>query len=92
MARKLIIDDDDQFLRILRITLEKAGYQVDTARDGADGLKPVAELSLDLVITDIVIPEKEGIETITELRREFPGLKIFVLPYRAADVWGLKFI
>ena len=75
----LIIDDNDQFLGILRNTFEKAGYDVDTAGNGTEGLKVLAEYSVDLVVTDILMPEKDGIETIMELRREFPGLKIIAV-------------
>ena len=79
VPRILIIDDDDQFLGILRITLEKAGYDVYTAGNGTEGFKILAEYSVDLVVTDILMPEKEGIETIVKLRREFPGLKIIAV-------------
>ena len=79
MPRILIIDDNDQFLGILRNTFEKAGYDVDLAGNGTEGLKVLAEYSVDLVVTDIVMPVMEGIETIMELLREFPGLKIIAV-------------
>ncbi len=79
MPRILIIDDNDQFLGILRNTFEKAGYDVDSAGNGTEGLKVLAEYSVDLVVTHIVMPVMEGIETIMELLREFPGLKIIAV-------------
>ena len=79
VPRILIIDDDDEFIGILRITLEKVGYDVYTAGNGTEGLKLLVEHSVDLVVTDIFMPEMEGIETILKLRREFPGLKIIAV-------------
>ena len=79
MPRILIIDDDDQFRRMLQITLKKAGYEADTASNGQKGLDFLAKHSVDLVITDIVMPDKEGIETIAEICRKFHGLKIIAI-------------
>ncbi len=75
----LIIDDDDQFRRMLRIAVEKGGCEVRTAANGKEGLESYRECAADLVITDLVMPEKEGIETIMELRRDFPGVKIIAV-------------
>lgn len=69
MARILVIDDDDQVRSMLRTTLEVAGYEVEVAADGNAGTQTFHESRPDLVITDIVMPEKEGLETIQELRK-----------------------
>ena len=79
MSRILVIEDDIQVRRMLRITLEKAGFGVDVAENGRKGLESLVEHSVDLVVTDLVMPEKEGIETIIDIRREFPGLRIIAI-------------
>ena len=56
--------------------LERAGYEVLEAPDGRVGMRVFREEQAHLVITDIVMPEKEGLETIMTLRREFPDVKI----------------
>ena len=79
MALILIIDDDDQIRRVLRKTLERDGYDVADAPNGKEGIRLYRENPADLVITDIIMPEKEGIETIRELRRDFPEVKIIAI-------------
>ena len=79
MALILIIDDDDQIRRVLRKTLERDGYDVADAPNGKEGIRLYRENPADLVITDIIMPEKEGIETIMDLRREFPEVKIIAM-------------
>ncbi len=79
MACILVIDDDLQVRRMLRQMLERSGYVVFDAPDGNAGIKCYRECRADLVITDIVMPEKEGIETIRELVQEFPEVKIIAM-------------
>jgi DNA-binding response OmpR family regulator len=79
VARILVIDDEDQSRQMLQQALERAGYEVTTARDGSEGLRRFREAPTDLVITDILMPEKEGLETIMDLRREFPAVKIIAV-------------
>lgn len=79
MARILIIDDEDQARRMLCQVLDRAGYDVIEARDGVEGLQRFRETPTDLVITDILMPEKEGLETIMDFRREFPETKIIAM-------------
>jgi len=66
--RILIVDDDEQILHLLRTVLEQEGYTVDAVNDGYAALAAFDPGVHDLVITDIVMPGKEGIETIMELR------------------------
>jgi len=68
MATILIIDDDQSIRDVLRLYLEDAGYQVIEANDGVEGLTRFAEQPVDLVILDIFMPQKDGIETMNELR------------------------
>jgi DNA-binding response OmpR family regulator len=80
MTRKiLLIDDDVAVLRTLEVVLEDRGYDVVTAKDGAEGLRLFKKNPPDLVITDLIMPEKEGIETIIEMRRERPDAKIIAI-------------
>ncbi len=79
MKRILVIDDDMQMREMLRQVLERAGYEVEDAADGKIGLHIQRQEPVDLVITDLIMPEKEGIETIRELRRDFPQLKIVAI-------------
>jgi DNA-binding response OmpR family regulator len=79
MARILIIDDDDQFRGMLRQTLAREGHEVIEARDGGDGVACYRAAPADLVITDILMPEHEGLETIKQLRAEFPAVKIIAI-------------
>lgn len=79
MKRILVIDDDIQVRQLLRQILEREGYQVLDAPDGKKGLELYRQSPTDLVITDIIMPEKEGIETIMELKRDFPDVKIIAI-------------
>lgn len=74
--RVLVIDDDALVRSTIRRLLERADCTVFEARHGADGLSLIAGQPVDLVITDILMPEKEGIETILELRQNYPTLPI----------------
>jgi PAS domain S-box-containing protein len=78
-ARILLIDDDDQLRYMLRQQLESAGYEVEEARDGQEGVERYRDAPTDLIVTDLIMPEKEGLETIIELRREFPEVKIIAM-------------
>jgi len=69
MAKILVIDDEDRLRRMMRRILAAAGHDVIEAGNGAEGLKQFAAVNPDIVITDILMPEKEGIETIKDLRR-----------------------
>jgi len=79
MAKILIIDDDIQIRTMLRKFLEPLGYDVHDAPDGKEGLRIYREKKADLIITDIIMPEKEGIELISELKREFRDAKIIAM-------------
>jgi CheY-like chemotaxis protein len=79
MARILIIDDDDRVRWIVHEILERAGHEIIEASNGVEGIKMYRAKPTDLVITDIIMPEKEGMEIISELRAEFPGVKIIAV-------------
>ena len=79
MQKILIIDDEPHILLMLKKMLEKAGYEIDLASNGNEGLKLFRDSPSDLVITDIIMPEKEGLETIREMKRMRPELKIIAM-------------
>lgn len=75
----LIIEDEVQVRKLTRQMLELEGLDVIEAGDGDSGLRAYTENEIDLIITDIIMPGKEGIETILELRRENPEVKIIAM-------------
>jgi len=79
MARIVIIEDDDDLRPLLAQMILRLGHEVFAEPDGKAGLRRVQACSPDLVITDMVMPEKEGVETILELRRDFPRVKIIAI-------------
>jgi len=72
----LVVDDDAAIRGLFHKILARAGYRVMEAADGAQALAAVSKGGVDLVITDLVMPEKEGIETIVEIRKSHPQVKI----------------
>ncbi|NOY81389.1 MAG: response regulator [Kiritimatiellaeota bacterium] len=70
MARILVMDDDPNVRRVLEMMLERAGHEVRSASDGYEGMRLFHEHRFDLVITDVIMPRREGLETIAELRRQ----------------------
>ncbi len=79
MKRILVIDDDEGLRRMLHLSLAEAGYAVTEAEDGKMGIECLRTTPVDLVITDLVMPNKEGLETILELRKAQPHLKIIAM-------------
>jgi DNA-binding NtrC family response regulator len=79
MARVLVIDDDSGMRELLQDILTASGHSVTTATDGNDALRLFSFPFVDAVITDILMPEKEGLETISELLSRHPALKIIAM-------------
>ena len=75
----LLIDDEEAFRNVLRQVLSKAGYEVMEAENGAEGIQRFYEKPADMIITDIIMPEKEGIETIIELKKAHPEVKLIAM-------------
>lgn len=75
----LVIEDEAQIRSLLRQNLETEGYMVLEAENGAVGITQYQRNTVDLVITDLIMPEKEGLETIRELRRLNPQVKIIAI-------------
>jgi DNA-binding response OmpR family regulator len=74
-----IIDDDESVRQTVGRILSSAGYAVVNAADGAQGLEAVERTPPAMIITDIVMPNREGIETILEVKRRFPGIPIIAI-------------
>ena len=79
MARILVIEDDNEVREYIDSVLSRHGYEVETAGNGKDGVEIFRDNPVDLVITDIIMPEKDGIETIMDLKRHHSSLKIIAI-------------
>lgn len=100
MTRILIIEDDIQMRQLLTQMLQRAGYEVVEASNGREGIKLYRDDPTDLIITDIIMPEKEGIETIIELKGGFPDVRIIAISgggridskdyLEMAEGWGVE--
>ncbi|MBD3224945.1 MAG: response regulator [Caldithrix sp.] len=71
MKRIMVIEDDKHLLEALKQTLENENYEVVTALDGEEGLSKIRDLPCHLAIVDIILPQKEGVETIADLKRYY---------------------
>ena len=88
----LVIEDEDQLRRVVAKMLSADGHEVIDALDGFRGMELFRKEKPDLVITDIVMPNQEGMETIRELRRENPKIKIIAMSGSFASSGGLDFL
>ena len=79
MESILIIDDEPQIRSMIRLILERSGYTVIEASDGIEGIRRFREKPVDLIITDLIMPNKDGIGMIIELKKEFPDVKIVAM-------------
>ncbi|MDH5585452.1 MAG: response regulator [Nitrospirota bacterium] len=79
MATILVIDDDPQICDVLEQALQNEGHLVRSALNGEEGIRCYRQQLPDLVLMDILMPEKEGLETILDLRREFPHVIIIAM-------------
>jgi len=79
MKKILIIDDDQAIQQMVKRLTERAGYAAEMASNGEEGMMLIEENSFDLVITDIIMPKKEGIEIITIIRKNYPQIKIIAM-------------
>ena len=90
MARVLVIDDEELICEMLEDALTAAGHEVAVAPDGRRGVQLLQGQAVDLIIADIFMPEKDGLETIVELRRTHGAAKIIAISggskIRNADV------
>jgi CheY-like chemotaxis protein len=92
MSSVLVVDDEDQVRQLLRETLEQAGYEVQEARDGKEGLARYRAKPTDVVIMDILMPDQDGLESIMTLRREFPACRIIAITGGSDMIGILNFL
>ena len=79
MSRILLIDDDEAFRSILKVSIQQMGHSVVEAKDGREGIALYDPEMFDVVITDLIMPDTEGIETIMALRKTNPEIKIIAM-------------
>lgn len=78
-TRVLVVDDNDDVRQSLKILLERAGYEVVVAPNGTRAIASQRERMADVLITDILMPEGDGLETIQWFRQKFPAVKIIAM-------------
>lgn len=78
-ARILVVEDDPSVRRFLRQALENAGYEVIVGTNGQEGISRYRESPTDLIITDIVMPGKDGLALIMAIQNEFPDSKLIAI-------------
>jgi len=79
MTKILVVDDEERIREALRRALTMDGYEVIQASDGEEGDRLFRECAPDLVITDIFMPKKEGIDMLKDLLADFPDMKAIVI-------------
>ncbi len=88
MSKLLIVEDDAQVRAMLRESLVIEGFEIVEAENGRQALDRFRAELPDLVITDIIMPEQDGVETIHALRKEFPKAKIIAISGGSAHIAG----
>src|SRR6267142_7105400 len=93
VMRVLVIDDNDDFRKLALLWFQIHGIEAEGAANGAQGLELQRARPATVIVTDIFMPEMEGIETINDLRREFPEARIIAMsgrdPRMKFDVFGV---
>jgi CheY-like chemotaxis protein len=83
--RVLVVEDRPDILELMRLSLEGAGFEVEAALNGREALEVQQRRAADVVITDIFMPEMDGIETIDRIRAEYPDTRIIAMSCDADD-------
>ena len=79
LAKILVVDDDPAVRTVIQAQLRRAGHKVEVAEDGCTAVQLCRQFRPDVVLLDIFMPEKDGLETIPELRRADPNVKIMII-------------
>lgn len=97
VGKILVVDDDEAILILLSEILTQVGYEVSTAQDGGKALRMAQMQSFDLLLTDLVMPDRDGIEVIQSIRKQQPKLRIIAISgafggsmLRAAELLGAQ--
>ena len=85
MHSVLFVDDEPNVSRVARLALERAGYEVEVARNGEEGLEHIRDREFDIIITDVQMPKMDGREMCQQMREEYPDRKpiVFVITARS---------
>ncbi|MBT4140647.1 MAG: response regulator [Candidatus Latescibacteria bacterium] len=89
MAHILVIDDEFEVRNTIRFMLEREGHKVTEALDGVEGIQYFLKHSADLIITDILMPNQDGIETLLQLHVDHPEVPVIVISGNAPEHLGL---
>ena len=92
MPSVLVVDDEDQVRQLIRESLEQAGYTVQEARDGKEGLDQYRKQPADVIIMDVMMPDQDGLESILILRREFPAARVIAITGGSDMIGILNFL
>jgi len=79
VKRILVVDDEEQIRSMLTQMLEHEGFEVDTAENGEEGMNLITRHAYDLIITDMIMPIKDGLKLIMELVRDYPDQRILAI-------------
>lgn len=79
MAKILIAEDDEQLREMLRQALEKENYEVVGSKNGEEAIRILKQMPVDLLITDIIMPQKDGTSLIMDIRKDFPDLQVIAI-------------
>jgi len=79
MIKILIVDDEVQICESLKIFLERNGYTISVAADGAEALNKISSETFNLVVMDIIMPEKDGVELLVEIRKDYKNLPVIAM-------------
>jgi DNA-binding NtrC family response regulator len=85
-GRILVIDDEEIIRESCRRVLEPAGHQVDTAASGGEGLQVLTTEAIDLVLTDLKMPDMDGIEVLRTIKQDWPDVEVIIITgYQTVD-------
>lgn len=79
MAKILIVEDDDQLRDMLTQMFEREEYEVVGSENGEEAIRVLRQSPVDLLVTDIIMPQIDGTRLIMEIRKEYPNLKIIAI-------------
>ena len=87
MARILVVDDELNIVRLIQVNLERHGYQVETANNGVQALEKIRASRPDLLVSDVMMPEMDGFELLSNVRRDptLNDLPVIMLTAKAQD-------
>ncbi|WP_026705504.1 response regulator transcription factor [Flavobacterium soli] len=75
----LIVEDDELMIKILQFVLKKEGYQLTIAKDGLNAIERIPIIEPDMVLTDVMLPYKSGLEVVNYIKENFPNMPVIVL-------------